>query len=383
MTKRTVWHTIVQVVFTGAIFLLIAAFSHGLMNAFSELDPSKREETFDLFMSHGTSIGYRGLTVLLLVWFGVIIYTVFRIALSYDRFSKRVSVGEPNGLFKRIERVATTPTFWIELAIVLLLTFVLSSGFLSAKRFFPVATFPVVAVSFFLAHVGASTQATDVPWGRNIRMSWIANEILRILAHVLVIVVGPPFLLFVYSNFLMRRNTTIVVVSLAVFGPLLFSFFRAVRKRRKLLKRLAALCEEKEYSYSIEKAYRSILLPSREPEIRIRTEEGTFACVLLNSFSKKTPLYLSRLFGTEGLLVGRGTVTYRTATLRPSFEPDDKKVLILVPVPLYIFRRGEDDTWYPLYAAEQVGDYSVYSLSAFLNALDLGALEAARKRRDW
>ena len=384
MTKKTVWHTIVQVVCTVAVFLLIAAFSRGLSNTFENLDPSKQGETFDQFMTHGTSIGYRGLTVLLLVWFGMILYTFFRIALSYDRFSKRASVGEPNGLFNRIVRVVSAPSFWIELAAVLLLTFVLPSGFLVAKGFFPFATFPVVAVSFFFARVGAASQAVDVPWGRNIiRMTGIANEMLRILAHVLVIVVGLPFILFVYSNYLLHRNPTIVVVSLAVFGPLLFVLFRAFQKRRKLLKGLGKLCEEKEYSYSIGKAYRSILFPSREPEIRIETGQGTFACVLLNSFSKKTPLYLSRLLGEEGLLVGRGTFSYRTTELRPAFEPNDKKVLVLVPVPLYIFRRSEDDDWHPLYAAEQVGDYSVYSLSAFLNALDLDALDEAKKKRDW
>ena len=224
MTKKTVWHTIVQVVCTVAVFLLIAAFSRGRFNAFKNLDPSKREETFDLYMTRNTSIGYRGLTVLLLVWFGLIIYTFFRIALSYDRFSKRASVGEPNGLFNRIGRVVSAPSFWVELAAVLLLTFVLPSGFLSVKRFFPLATFPVAAVFFFFAHVGAASQAVDVPWGRNIRMTRIANEMLRILAHVWVMVVGLPFILFVYSYYLAHRNPTIVVVSLAVFGPLLFVF---------------------------------------------------------------------------------------------------------------------------------------------------------------
>ena len=383
MTKKTIWHTIVQSVFTVAVFLLIVAFSRGLLNSLTDLDSLDQKGTFDQFMMRGTSIGYRGLTVLLLVWFGLIIYTFSRIALSYDRFSKRASVGEPNGLFNRIKRVVSMPSFWVEFAIVLLLTFVLPSGFLSSKRFFPLATFPVVAVSFFLAHVGASTQAADIPWGRNIRMTGIANEILRVLAHVLVIVCGFPFLLFLYSSFQAYRNPTIVAVSFAVFGPILFALFRAIQKRRKLLKRLGALCEEKAFSYSFERAYRSILLPNGKPEIRIRTPKGTFACILLNSTSKQTPLYLSRLLGEEGLLVGRGTFSYRTSTLRPAFEPDDKKVLILVPVPLYIFKRGEDDNWYPLYAADQVGDYIVYSLSSFLNALDLDALEDARKKRDW
>lgn len=383
MTKKRMLQTGLQVVSAVLIFLLAAAFSRGLSYTFEKLDPSKREETFDLFMTKGTSISYRGLTVLLLVWFGLTVYTFFRIALSYDRFSKRAAIGEPNGLFNWLGRVVSTPSFWVELAVVLLLTLVLPSGFLSSKRFFPFAIFPVVAVSFFLAHVGASTQAADVPGGRKIRMTGIANEILRVLAYVLILVVGLPILLFLYSIFLVHRTPVIVVASLAVFGPLLFVYFRAVRKRKKLLKRLGKLCEEKGYSHSIKRAYRSILLPSREPEIRIRTAEGTFACVLLNSFSKKTPLYLSRLHGEEGLLVGRGTFPYRTAALRPVFEPDDKKVLILVPVPLYIFRKSEDDNWYYLCAAEQVGDYSVYSLSAFLNALDLDALDEAKKIRDW
>ena len=93
---------------------------------------------------------------------------------------------------------------------------------------------------------------------------------------------------------------------------------------------------------------------------------------------KKTQLFLTAF--DSDLMVGHGALGHRAT--RYSFDPDDKRILLLIPVPLFIYWR-EDGGWRPLYAAEKVGDYTVYSAAAFLNALDMNALEAARKKREW
>lgn len=377
-------NTVVRIGFTALFFLLIGAVSR-LNPYFDVLDPPEDAQDFYLFIFPRTPLHYKVLPVFLLCWFAVIVFALALFGLSYDPYLRRAMIGEKKGLFRRIGWTVSAPSFWYELAVILVLIFVLPSRFLGFKKYFPIATYAVAAAAFFIACVVATAQVNFLVERAVRPVKILIGTINRGLLQLIVFVFGLPVLLAVYAAFLTNRVATVSVFLTVILGSLLFVYLRAVVKRGKLMRRLTKICEEKQYSMTRENYYRSILLPNKGPEITIRTGEGTYACKLLNSFAKKTPLYLAPSEdqeGGSGLLVGRGYAIQYAVKTHYSFAPGDKKILILIPVPHFVYKKASVG-WGTLLAADRVGDFTVYSLSAFLNALDLNALEAARQAREW
>ena len=380
MKGKQVRNVLIQVVCTAAVFLLTVGFGAMMLGAFHLAERFDEQGSVHVYTAEAVvNVPFKTQAFLYLCGFALVFYVLFRFAFAYDPVMRRLGT-EEIGFFQWIGRVLSTPSFLCEFAVILLLLVFLPARFLAIKKYFPIAVYPVVLAVFFIAYVGASLQGNFAAKRRMHPMEIVNGIAIRFLLAFFGSALSFPIVLIAYATIFRAYGNRGVFITLAalILCPFLFLYLRAVRKRRRLLRRLKKLCDEKEFSLEYEKVYRSILFPNKEPEIRIRTGEGTFACKLLNTFMKKTQLFLTAF--DSDLLVGHGALGHRAT--RYSFDPDDKRILLLIPVPLFIYWR-EDGGWRPLYAAEKVGDYTVYSAAAFLNALDMNALEAARKKREW
>lgn len=383
MRMKAVRNVIVQVVCTALVFLLIAAFAHAIQSGFSWLESSEEQENVRVFSN--VYIGFRALTVIYLCWFLLIFCSLFRLAFSYDPFLRRVETGEEIRFFTWIKQVVSTPSFWCELAVILVLLTVLPVGFLAIRKFFPIAIYPIVAAVFFVTYVMATTRMNVIAQRKFHPLEILNRVLIRFLLHLVALCVAYPVLLLLYSSISQTYGSGAVaaVAALLILTPFLLLYFRAVFKRRKMLKRLKRICKEKQYTITCKRVYRSILFPNREPEIRFRTEKATFACKLIVSFSKNAQLHLSFAGESDGetkFVIGRSTLVYRAA--RISFEPGEKRVLILVPAPTFVY--GKDGNLSrQLYPADMIGGCTIYGSTDFLNALDRDVLEDAIRKREW
>ena len=384
MRKTDARKTIVQVVCAALIFLLIVAFSGFVLFCLEKINSSEYEGTDAVFSRE--AFGVMGL-----IWFVLIFYTISFLALSYDPVLRQASILDENRLSKRIVRVVSTPSFWCELAVILLLLFVLPSGFYRVTGVFRIASYPAVAVTFFLVHVAVvSRWNARVGKEETLRPRDIVKAILgRVVLVSASLIVLPPVLLLAYMYLrvltLFWNIAFAVVLAALILGLLLGKYLRAVGKRKKMLKRLKRICDEKEFSLYCKNVYRSILFAYEEPEITIETGKATYACKLLCTRSKKTPLYILKngtAVADHQFKIGRITLFHHMVETRFAFESTGRKFLILVPAPVFVYgtdggRRSD------LYDSARVGDYTIFSSSAFLHALDLDALDEPERKREW
>ena len=375
MVKKQVRNTIIRVVCTALIFLLIVAFSDLVWVVLNAINSPERL-TDDLLSPEAFGIVF-------LCCFVFVFYSFSHLAISYDRVLREASALEKNRLSNRMKKVVSLPSFWCELAIVLLLLFALPGGFFRVTGVYRIAAYPAVGIAFFLAYIAVVTR-----WN-------IKNEkrektgpfgiVKAVCVRILIFLVGalalPPVLGLAYSYLrllsLFWNVAFFVSLGALILGLILFKYLRAVTKRKKLLKRLAKICEEKQYSLYCGKVYRSILFANEDPEITIRMGETTYECKLFSAWSKKTPLYLLKTgeaVADHAFRIGRITLFHHLVSTRYAFESGGKKILILVPAPLFVYGRDGNRS-YPLYTADRIGDYSVYGSTDFLNALDLDALD--------
>ena len=383
MVKKQVRNTIIRVVCTALIFLLIVAFSDLVWVVLNAINSPERL-TDDLLSPEAFGIVF-------LCCFVFVFYSFSHLAISNDSVLREASALEKNRLSNRMKKVVSLPSFWCELAIVLLLLFALPGGFFRVTGVYRIAAYPAVGIAFFLAYIAVVTR-----WN-------IKNEkrektgpfgiVKAVCVRILIFLVGalalPPVLGLAYSYLrllsLFWNVAFFVSLGALILGLILFKYLRAVTKRKKLLKRLAKICEEKQYSLYCGKVYRSILFANEDPEITIKTGKQTYVCKLLSTRSKRTPLYIlqdGEAVADHRFKIGRVVLFHHMVSTRYAFEAEGKKFLILVPAPIFVYgtdggRRSD------LYDSARVGDYTIFSSAAFLHALDLDALDETDRKREW
>ena len=170
----------------------------------------------------------------------------------------------------------------------------------------------------------------------------------------------------------------LILILIMFYGLILWiRYLRAVLKRRKLLKGLKKICEEKQYSLYFKRVYRSVLFPREEPEITIKTGKEIIECKLLCALSRKTPIFISS-DGAASVAhifrIGSRELFRHLVTTRYSFEEGDKKIFLIVPIPREVFQKIGND-FRPVFSGDRINDCAVYHTSTFLDALKLDSLD--------
>lgn len=153
---------------------------------------------------------------------------------------------------------------------------------------------------------------------------------------------------------------------------------RAVFKRRSFLKKLRKVCRDSGYELSgISHPYLSVWMFGEGENFSVQTDTGRYSCKLIGGLSRHVPMVLCsdgqgyflhslRLFGDE--------ILQDESWFGFAYESDAPKILIVNPVPKKLSANVQGKQ-IPLDNSVRVGDFTVYTATAFLNAAERRALD--------
>ncbi len=178
-----------------------------------------------------------------------------------------------------------------------------------------------------------------------------------------------PALLTLFTS----RAALAVVILLAVWY--LLRTCRRVRRRRRFLKRLHAVCAAGGYIIeAMDRPYRSLFTLYDGENIRLRSARREYSVKFLSGKSRRKPLVMHENGVCEFLTVvrfARAEVTRLSRAYDVSWESEGYKVLLLDPAPYKVMNvRGEE-----LDNGSVIGDCKIFTGTAFLNALERDCVE--------
>jgi hypothetical protein len=178
-----------------------------------------------------------------------------------------------------------------------------------------------------------------------------------------------PALLTLFTS----RAALVAIILVAVWY--LLRTCRRLRRRRRFLKRLRTVCKAEGYTIqTMERPYRSLFGLFDGENIRLCGAQHTYSIKFLSAKSRRNPLLLHENGVCEFLRIvrfARMEVSRFSRAYDVSWEADAYKVLLLDPVPYKVLNvRGEE-----LDNGSLIGDYKIFTGTAFLNALERDCVE--------
>ena len=380
MDKTRVRNALVQLACTAAVFLLIVAYFHA-ERWITVKTGNVVEYTADgpvEWMEPDT------LGPVLFVCYAVAFFALSHTALYFDRFLKPAFVTGTGRFSERAKRTVLSPLFWGEVAVLLLLLYLLPDRFLLLSGNYRRAAYVTFSLLLFFAWTSAAGR-----WVEDERKKLIDREerskgirvrdvlfpfACAIALSNLVSLFAPPavvigsFLIVTFGWGFIASAATLVLLFSAIF---LTQYLRAVSEREKMLKDLKRVCDEKGYVVECESPYRSILFSHQAPEITIRTGKEIIECKLLCTISKRTPIILfqnGEATVVHGVRIGDRTIFRRFVNTRYEFGECDKKFLIQIPVTGEVCREN-DVGFETLYPGDRFNGCTLYGASSFVDDL--------------
>lgn len=387
MEKKTVRDTLIQLVCAAVIFLLLFLFLFFLntvvLGVNSRSLETQRATVLDLELEWF-------LHLLAFLDISLAFYSFSQVALYYDPILKSSCDLGRNRFRDRAKMVAKTPLFWYVLVIVLSLHFILPARLTLSRDYYRIAAYPVFGVLLFLSWTSVINrwnserirrEISQKERNKKIRVRDVLKSVVgRIYLWTFFAVLTPFFgaLLYSFVKILGLLSVPLLVFLFLIYPLiLLIRYLRAVAKRRKMLKKLKCVCDEKEYSFYCEKPYRSILFPCMEPEIIIKTGKETIECKLLCALSRKTPIFLSpdgEATVVHSFRIGKWTLFRHYVNTRYRFGQCDRKIMIPVPTPRDVYAKTETG-FHIVCSGERYDGYTLYVASSFVDDLRTNDLD--------
>ncbi len=214
------------------------------------------------------------------------------------------------------------------------------------------------------------------------------NPIVRTIKNLIVVLIG---CLILFSGFacliplastlllLARGNreyaVKIIIAVLSVIAAVIVIVFaRALLKQRRFMRSLRRVCSKESIALSeVKKPYSSVFREQRGYNFSVSVGEKEFRCKIIAGVWKGSPL----AFSENGNGICLHTFRLFKTELYPilsrfdfSFESDTTKILIIVPTPSKLFVGTENTRLLPADNGETVGNYQIFTSSAFLSALE-------------
>ena len=204
-----------------------------------------------------------------------------------------------------------------------------------------------------------------------------------------------------FDSYFILIAISIIAVIVAII--LLSAMIRALRARKKLIKKLRKFAAASEYELSdVKRPYASLFKPLRECSFTLKKDGKTYSCRLIGAWWHKAPLY----FVSDKHAYYRhrlGTNAHHIDMLGEfcyDFDGEGQKLLILNPVPkkAYATKGGAyvEHSWYDeglkmgalfgrgragsgrlvnndvksLEPGDKIWDYTVYNTTSFIGAID-------------
>lgn len=307
----------------------------------------------------------------------------------------------PDRFFASCKKVAHSPEFITETLCMFVFWFFTPTEILfndlSHLLFFGTDIGALAQKLIILAAMLPFTAAVQLVIRVSVRKHWLSSRIaagseprrifeyLRFVGRGLLICIVYPLgfmvIPFVFASaqitfFLIRSFFPAIVAAIAVV--LALRCIRAIKIRKKLLKNLRNLCEEKNFELSeIKNPYSFIFFPRAGENFTVTAHGKTYTCKLLGSRSRGARI----VFDSEGNAVFVYMLKFRKVELLRytrrtdySFESENDKILIVCPAPLALFV-GEGGKTRQIDIGEAFWGYKVYNSTGFLRSLELDCIE--------
>ena len=167
---------------------------------------------------------------------------------------------------------------------------------------------------------------------------------------------------------------------LSVIG-IIFLFLNAMRiqKRKKFISNLKRISAQSGYTLSkIEKPYVSIFKNTKGASFTVKAHQKTYQCKLISGKRKGVPI----IFSNRGFLLFKRIIRMGKTELFSiyskydySFESNTKKCLIITCIPANCYFKDENGRMRKIDTGEKIGEYTVFSASGFLGALERDCLD--------
>lgn len=163
-----------------------------------------------------------------------------------------------------------------------------------------------------------------------------------------------------------------LAVALAVF------YIRAIVKRRQFIADMKKICQERGAVLSdIKKPYLSVFFQQKGTSFTLKQEGKEYQCKLIAGVFRSSPLVFTDTgegLRQDVLRIVRVNLLHVNTRIDYRMEGDGKKLLIVLPVPERIYVSTEGSTPRPADTGEVLGEYTLYTATGFLGALERNIL---------
>ena len=380
----------VQILFKYALFVLLAFLIRGLIQfGAGELAGEGAYEAL--------ALEWMALAGALLAYF-----TLTRSFTVYDMtYRDRFFEGEKSRLsfLEKGKFIFCTPKFWIELLVTYALVAIMPYrfGFFSlinvlsfyapvqvsqAKLYIILIAFPILFLFTLLAYF-STLNWWILQYQKEKKKEKKRGGLFKALAVAFFAYCGGalmmPIALSIFISILNILGSTTVVIFLVILGVALLAlcYTGAVLKRKKLLRELKKICDEKGFRLSkIKAGYWSIFRVSRGSSFTVLCGEHTYECKLISGVRKGSPMFLDS--SGNGKVVhtfyaGRVELFHFVTFFQYGFETQHKKIVIINPIPKAVFK-AEAGRAMAIDTGEIIGGYHIYNATGFLGALERDCL---------
>lgn len=201
--------------------------------------------------------------------------------------------------------------------------------------------------------------ALVIPWGLPLFVT-IAN-------------LGSGAIVFLYIAIVLIIITLIVLLSF---------YIRAIGKRREFISKLEKYCKEHSIVLTdIQRPYLSVFFQQRGIDFKLKKDTTVYECKFVAGVFPNSPI----VFSDEGEGICQNTLrVFKINILHLSNRIDyrmangsegGQKIIIVLPVPKDIYVSVDGSSPRVADTGEVMGDYTLYTATGFLNALDRGQLK--------
>lgn len=316
--------------------------------------------------------------------------------------------GKRGGFLSEIGFVLRTPSFLLECgaAIILAVAFSLFRGFTEIPDmiFFGSEASPALRMLMPIILLVPLLFLISLYARYEVRRYWFyldrtgRLEILtskpRFFGRLLFILFGYPtifpfvpllvFVAFTFISVFVKLSVVLSVVGVIV-GILLIlliivciSYLSAMNRRKKFLKALLKICEEKEYKISeIKNPYRSFFKHFEGASFTLERGGERYSCRLVSSVRMGVPLYLSS--NRHGFFLHRLGFKHHHISLNHNIiwghEADCRKIAIINPMPKRVVAVAQDGTTRVLSPADMAWDTVIYDAKTLIGVIDRDCLD--------
>ncbi len=363
---------------------------------------------FDLKLEN--DIGFANTNILSVLFYFLIFNSMVIGFNSNDRFvqTKYLEYIKKTDKPSNIKFVLSTPFFYIEAFLIILISVVFSNSYLHyyisevflknyeisdfQKNLYSVLIIvPLLIIVSFLARAviakkwirGINGVIEDIE-NSNIRR--ILDTIKYVFFSLMLYCVGSMILVWFLPPFMAFQKVTrgmfifILIFGIIIACLVIFAFFyiRALLKRKSFINKLKKYCKRNSlYLSNIEKPYSSILVSHSGFNFTVEKNGIKYDCKLLSSIFPGSPIFLSDI----GYYIKHTFISFykiqlfsRKKDYKFAFESNNKKILIVVPIPKNVFVSIRGSKPSPADTGEKIGEYTLYNSTGFINSLDRNCL---------